>query len=371
MMDVNSPPPPPPHPDTLVLSGGGPDGLAFVGCLRALEEADAMTRVRTVVGCSAGAIVALFVAAGLSSHDIETWASRGFADRSLLDADIEGVLSLIDRLGIDDGERVMSSIRAAVAARLAVVAPRLCAHSARAAAGDPTFLELAKATGRDLVVCVSNLEACERVLLSVDTAPNLGVAEAVRMSISIPLLFTPVRACLRAGGPTCTFVDGGLFDYCPVDHIVASGAATSTIAFRVSLHPPADADAASDAAADATDATDAADATDATDAADATDVAATASSRPSIASYCAMIARALLMRSCSTPVRTAAATQVRTVDVPSLMLTDGACEFNASSMSLEIDQAGLVRYVRHGMDAARAQLGLRPLAVERRLPSNE
>jgi predicted acylesterase/phospholipase RssA len=323
--DANTPPNAP-APDTLVLSGGGPDGLAFIGCVRSLEARGAMARLRTVVGCSAGAIVALFVAVGLSSVDMEAWAVRGFADRSLLDVDIEGMLSLIERLGIDDGERVMTSIRGVVAARLAVVAPRLCASSARARAGDPTFMELAKATGRNLVVAVSNLEASARELLSVDTAPDLGVATAVRMSISIPILFTPVRHRIRPDGPTCTYVDGGLFDYCPIDHILASGTATSTVAFRVTLP----------------------------DGGCGNGLAQTQA--PTLTGYGAMLARALLMRCCSSATARPASdtTVLRVVDVPSLTLmsqddSSPACSFSASSMSLEVDAEGLRRFIQHGM----------------------
>lgn len=320
-------------PDTLVFSGGGPDGLAFVGCLRRLEaEPGLLERVRTVVGCSAGAIFALFVAVGMTSAEIEAWAERGFEDRSLSDVDIEGILTAVDRLGIDDGERVMASVRSAVARKLAEIAPRMSRSDPRAASGDPTFLELAKATGKDLVICVTDLEASERVLLSVDTAPDLGVSLAVRMSISIPILFTPVRARLRPTDPIHTYVDGGLFDFCPISHIVASGNATSTLAFRIVSYVPCPQTISGDA-------------------------------RLTLYSYGSMIMRALLMRSApssclSAPREDSPPTLVTTVDVPSMMMTEhgSAVAFDAASFSLELDRDGLARYVRHGFDCADAAL---------------
>jgi predicted acylesterase/phospholipase RssA len=365
MDEPDIPPPPQPPPDTLVFSGGGPDGFAFIGCLRHLEANAMMSRVRTIVGCSAGSIIALFVALGMTSIEIETWATRGVEDRSLCDVDIEGILSLVERLGIDDGEHVMASVRSVVAERLCKIAPRLCATSKGAAAGDPTFLELAKATGRDLVVCVSNLEMGDRELLSVDTAPDVSVSLAVRMSISVPMLFTPVRAKLRADGPTCTYVDGGLFDFCPVAHIVSSKSATATVAFRVSLGestvPSGNEQNHGDAPL-------------------------------TMSAYCALIARAILMRSSHTSHPDAAATctnryadvdtyacayadtggnrtlkhstnptlaRVRTVDIPSLMLQPpdvsgvaNAVSFDVASMSLEVNAEGIERYVRHGMACA-------------------
>lgn len=315
-------------PDTLVFSGGGPDGLAFIGCLRRLEaDPGLVDRARTVVGCSAGAIFALFVAAGMTSEEIEAWAARGFEDRSLCDVDIEGILTAVERLGVDDGERLMGSVRSAVARKLSETAPRLCAASPRAAAGDPTMLELAKATGKNLVICVTDLEASERLLLSVDNAPDLGVALAVRMSISVPVLFTPVRARLRPTDPVHTFVDGGLFDFCPISHIVSSGNATSTLAFRIMP----------------------------------SFTAANNDSTLTLFAYGAMISRALLMRS-STPKPPDAAnpTLVKIVDVDSMMMTDQepVVKFDAATFSLELDRDGLARYVRHGFECTAAALDI-------------
>ena len=343
-MGAPTPTPTPTHanapPDTLVFSGGGPDGLAFIGCVRHLESRSGIDHVRTLVGCSAGSIIALFLAVGMTSHEIEAWATRGFEDRSLCDVDIEGLLSIVDRLGVDDGERVMASIRSAVAEKLSKSHPRLCASSPRAAAGDPSFIELAKATGRNLVVCVSDLEASERVLLSVDTAPDVGVSLAVRMSISVPVLFTPVRTRLRPGGPLRTYVDGGLFDFCPVAHIVSSGAATSTVAFRVSIP-----EHSAECSVQPQD-----------------DDQGGGGAELSLFTYGTLIARALLMRSThhSTEPATAQPTLVRTIDVPSLMLpssyyppgSTAAVVFDTASLSLEVDKDGIERYIRHGMECA-------------------
>src|SRR5262249_42911955 len=52
----------------VVFEGGGAKGLAFVGALQALQEAD--LRIRRVVGTSAGAITALMLAAGYTAHEL-------------------------------------------------------------------------------------------------------------------------------------------------------------------------------------------------------------------------------------------------------------------------------------------------------------
>jgi predicted acylesterase/phospholipase RssA len=180
----------------MVLSAGGPDGLAFFGCLRWLEEhGGGMGDLSTLVGCSAGAMVALFVALGMSSAEMVAWAERGVADGTLTDMDPEGFLSFLDTRGLDDGTRIYRALEAAVTAR-----------------GHPrglTFLELARATGRRLVVCVTNLDAARSEMLGPETAPDMPVVLAVRMSISVPILFSPVE--YRGA----TYVDGALHDFCP------------------------------------------------------------------------------------------------------------------------------------------------------------
>lgn len=299
-----SPQCPAPTYDTLVLSGGGPEGIAFIGCVSSLESAGALRRLRTVVGCSAGAIVALFVALGMTAEEMRAWMLQGVSDRSLVEVDIEGVLSIADRLGVDDGERVVEALRGAVRSKMK-------------GAEDATFVELAKATGRGLVVCVSNLEDARQELLSVDTAPDLSVLTAVRMSISVPILFTPVRYRGR------TYVDGAVFEHCPTSHIAASGAATSTLALRIinAVDPPGPPPQQ-----------------------DGDDVGGIGG----IASYAWLLARALMVRIVDSPppIPKLPQTQLTVVDITSL--DPPACRFSLSSLSLCIDEDGIDRYVRHG-----------------------
>lgn len=65
----------------LVLGGGGARGLAHVGVIRALEEAD--IRVRGIAACSMGGIVGAFLASGVGAEEMEKVA-RGIRYESLL-----------------------------------------------------------------------------------------------------------------------------------------------------------------------------------------------------------------------------------------------------------------------------------------------
>lgn len=325
-------------PDTLVLSGGGPDGQAFVGCVRWLEEhrgddddkdrgGGGLRRLKTIVGSSAGAIVGLLLAVGMTSAEMEAFVHRCQADGSFRDLDVEGLVTFAERLGVDDGTNLVASLRSELIPRIR--------PGCRASDQDVTFLELAKATGRSLVVCVSNLEEARHELMSVDTAPDMGVLLAVRMSFGVPLIFSPVRWRGR------TYVDGCLFEFCPASHLVQSGApASSVLVFRIAyptLGP----------------------------------VGTAAEDSPfsfGLAEYLGLLCRIVMTRSTptilppqpplvSTSSSSSPIVLVRTVDVPSLMTTPASpCRMDLASLSLVTDADGIQRYIEHGFAAAAREL---------------
>jgi len=71
---VTSPPPPPPPRKRLAiaLGGGSARGFAHIGVIKALEAAG--VKPDLIVGCSAGALVGAFWAAGYSGRDMEALA---------------------------------------------------------------------------------------------------------------------------------------------------------------------------------------------------------------------------------------------------------------------------------------------------------
>lgn len=312
-----------PHPDTLVFSGGGIDGLSFIGCVRWLEQTGCMGRLRTAVGCSAGSIIATMLALGMTSKEMEELALRGIQDGSLREIDIGGIMTFVDRLGLDDGSRVLSLLRAEIRKR------------SPGGGDDMTFMELTKMTGVCLMVCVTNLEDSCREILSVDTAPDLGILEAVRMSIAIPLVFQPVRWKGK------TYVDGGLTEHCPISHLYEANGATSTISFTTGLPLKAD-----------------------------PPVNPAPSPAPSLAmtTYLSMIARLMYShyhhhpghqssgRVAAAAAAPASIVHIRDVLVPSLMWR-GNIDFDIGSLSFRMDSDTLTSYVQCGFQATKESLG--------------
>ena len=221
--------------DTVVFSGGGPAGVTFVGCIRYLEHLGIAGAVRTYVGTSAGAIMAVLCASGLTADELQAWLVRHSGDgsssegeggerggeegsltrgRAMGALDPEGLMHFAERLGVDDGEAMLGCIREALVGR--------------GLPPDPTFLEFAKRTGRTVAICASNMSEGRHEYFSVDTHPDMHVLLACRMSYGIPLLFTPVRY------KGCVYVDGGLFNNVPVGYVTY---ASNTLSLVLDVEP--------------------------------------------------------------------------------------------------------------------------------------
>ncbi|PNH01128.1 hypothetical protein TSOC_012998 [Tetrabaena socialis] len=166
---------------TIVFSGGANYAAAFVGCIRYLEHIGLRHAARRLVGSSAGALIALLTALGLSSDEMRAW-SMELAEVHLMNKiSLDSALDLYETCGIDSGEHLLNAVKATLA------------KYGFADERDPTFKDLAQKTGNDLFVCVLNLSSQQFEYLSVDTTPLMSVALAVRMSMSLPVMFTPVH----------------------------------------------------------------------------------------------------------------------------------------------------------------------------------
>lgn len=206
----------------LVFEGGGVKGIALAGAVEYLETVG--LKPQNVVGTSAGAIVAALVAAGYSARDVrgimEGLDYRRFRDTSLLDRlpVVGPALSLLREKGLYEGAYLESWLR------------KLLAESPRRV---HTFKDLhweEEEEGREvdpkyryrLQVVATDLSRRKQLVLPWDIRDygrdpeQLDVAWAVRMSMSIPLFFEPVR--LEDGqGHTSFIVDGGVLSNFPVD----------------------------------------------------------------------------------------------------------------------------------------------------------
>jgi NTE family protein len=208
----------PQRPVDLVFEGGGVKGIGLAGAYRALW--DHGYRSSCVAGTSAGAITAALVAAGYTGPELEEIVLGGmlsslskFEDPTLLDHfGVPGqLLQFLLSRGIHSGKYFLGWIRELLAAK------------GKTKFGDlRSTVESGDNQNRaySLQVVASDLSARRMLILPRDAGhigerpDELEVALAVRMSMSIPVFFNPVRK--RGRGGRHVIVDGGLLSNYPI-----------------------------------------------------------------------------------------------------------------------------------------------------------
>jgi NTE family protein len=92
-----------------------------------------------------------------------------------------------------------------------------------------TFREHKLIFKMDLLVCGANLSTGRSVLFSWKHTPDFPVADAVRISMGLPIIYKPyVLAAKLDGWPECgTYIDGGLWNNLPFREIGALGKAAN------------------------------------------------------------------------------------------------------------------------------------------------
>ena len=181
----------------LVFAGGGMRGLSYAGALEQLaaEGHDFWGSNRTlkgVAGSSIGALFAVCLAARVSLAYM-LMEVRRFNMRSILAID---PYRLFYERGLDPGDKLRQFVN------------QLLQRTAGNAA--ITLHELQLSSRLHLIIPITDLEEGKTVYLDHLNAPHMPVAEALVISMSLPLIFTPKTYA----GHLC--VDGGLMDNFPM-----------------------------------------------------------------------------------------------------------------------------------------------------------
>lgn len=169
-----------------VFQGGGVKGIALVGALQVAEEQG--VSFEGVGGASAGAIVAALYAAGYTAAEM-----RLIFEAINFDEMLDGVgfarLALGKRLGLYRGRKFQRWL-----------------HGLLLRKGVRTFSDCK----RNLRIVATDLTERTLVTLDMQTHPSMEVAEAIRMSMSIPFVFEPVQM------GRSLMVDGGVLSNFPL-----------------------------------------------------------------------------------------------------------------------------------------------------------
>jgi NTE family protein len=187
----------------LVFEGGGVKGIAYVGVVDVLAEKEILKDIERVGGTSAGAINAILVGLGFRRKETKDvlWSLdfKKFMDDSW--GVIRDTKRLIEEYGWYKGDFFRNWIGRQI--------KKKTGNSESTFADIETLKE--KKGFKSLYFMGTNLSTGFSEVFSGEHTPRMCVADAVRISMSIPLFFAAKRS-IRGD----IYVDGGVLDNYPV-----------------------------------------------------------------------------------------------------------------------------------------------------------
>jgi NTE family protein len=158
----------------LVFEGGGVLGVAYQGAYEVLIEQQLLDNIEKVAGTSTGAIATLLISLKYSKEESRKLLLE-LDFQTLPDGGWTGFFRIFRSFGWYKGDAFFDFFKKIIAHKL----------------GNPlaTFADFKKFGCKDAYFIATNLTKQTSQVFSYQHSPNLPVAEAVRMSISVPFFF--------------------------------------------------------------------------------------------------------------------------------------------------------------------------------------
>ena len=189
----------------LVFEGGGVKGAAYAGSVQVLHDNDLLKNVERVAGTSAGSITAALLAVGAGSKGLTESVLDSNFHQFIYDPGwiFMDIYRLFFHYGIHSGNRFAKILKGYI----------------KQYGGDPnlTFAQLEQKVKKEphkfkhLSVVASNISTQNVDIFDSTRTPNIPIWQAVRCSMSIPVIFEPY---VIKGN---SYVDGGLGWVYPID----------------------------------------------------------------------------------------------------------------------------------------------------------
>lgn len=184
--------------NTLILSGGGVKGIAYIGALKYLDELKTKEdlkvdiNIQEILGVSVGSIVGLLYILGYTYDElVDEIVSKNLSDLKQF-----RIKNFLQRYGFDSGIRIVNWIETLIIGK--------------GYSKDITFADIYTNFGINFRVVATNLNKYKTEVFDKNSSPSLRVIRAIRMSIGIPLVFTVTK--YRSD----CYVDGGLINNYPI-----------------------------------------------------------------------------------------------------------------------------------------------------------
>ena len=179
--------------NTLCLSGGGINGISFIGALEYLEKCNYINinEINNYVGTSIGSIFCLFFILGYTLQEIKDFIMN-FDFSPLNNYNNNNLDNILANYGINNGDIFIIIIINFLKSKINIE--------------NINFIDLYKLTNKKLNIIGTNFtKSCEECF-NYETSPLMNVIIAIRISISIPIFFAPVYYNNNY------YIDGGIYN---------------------------------------------------------------------------------------------------------------------------------------------------------------
>ena len=187
--------------ENLVLSGGGVRGYAYIGIIKALYEKEIIQNIKHILGCSAGSFFGLLLCLKYSYEEIhKTVVNISLENKlSFFKNDCDFLTTFFENYGIDSGDDFLKIIKVFIKSKIGK--------------NDITFKELYDYNNVKFTVTTTNLTKNQVEYFNHILTPDVSVLKVIRISVSIPLIFTPIIHNDEY------YVDGGLTNNFPIEYL--------------------------------------------------------------------------------------------------------------------------------------------------------
>ncbi len=181
--------------DKLCFEGCGVFGIIYIGALAYLQEQDLLDNISEYAGTSSGSIVAAMLALGYSPKEMYSVFEQ-LDWGNMYDYNF-GIFNLFSGYGLYKGDKIHKFYKTLI--------------KNKTNSENTTFKELYERTNKKLHLCAVNIRTQESIYFSSDTAPDMEIHLAIRLSTSFPFVFKSLKY------KDDYYVDGGVMDNYPIE----------------------------------------------------------------------------------------------------------------------------------------------------------
>ncbi|KKK89356.1 hypothetical protein LCGC14_2733930 [marine sediment metagenome] len=174
----------------LVLSGGGPRGIALLGALHYVDENNGLQDIQEYWGTSVGSVISLLLLIGYTPFEAfhQFFMLEHFADPETFD-----IQSILETTALCPIEIFGQKVRHFVEKKLGE-------------GMDPTFFDLYSQFGKKIHIIGANTTTMRGECFDIDSQPLMKIIDAIEISCALPYIFTKKQFNNQI------YVDGGFIN---------------------------------------------------------------------------------------------------------------------------------------------------------------